>query len=135
MKVAFDHYSVYAGDTGFRFVRNTLNNPVAFDIWAGFFDPIMTCLFDLYSKRKAILYLPILREWNELVGFRDDAATVLDLCDLKEAINALRRIDSALLTEHCPSYYAKLSKVLADLISFLESAFQAGETVTLSEEN
>lgn len=135
MKVAFDYYSEYAGDCGVRFVRNTPDNPTAFDVWDGFFDPIMTCLDDLCNRRVAIPYLPILREWNEFgpFRFRDGAATVFELDDLKEFIGALRQIDSSLLAEQCPSYCAKLSKVMDDLIPFLESAFQAGETVTLSE--
>jgi hypothetical protein len=135
MKVEFDHYSAanavsVAG--GVRLIREGANGEgAACDLWDGYFDPIMQALHALCFERRSIAYLPLLRDWNECIGYQETGRAVIG--DLAKTVEALRKIDPSALKEY-PDSPGKLAQVLRDLISFLDAAVISGATVTISDE-
>ena len=140
MKILFDHYSGFEGESGVRFVRDWGSDTAeAFDLWDGYFDPIMEALYELYWGKKLIPYLSLLRDWNECLGFAGvpaDAVSVLG--DLAAFLDALRRVDLPLLIQVRQtidrSHAEKVLSVATDLTGFLQSALSAGQTVAVLDE-
>jgi hypothetical protein len=135
MKIEFDYFSEMAKSSGIevkgtRFIRGSDETATAFDMWDGYFDPILEALYDVYFKRKAIPYLPLLHEWNELKGYEETGCgPVLELAATVDALCKINRVD---LAEY-PSAPGEVGEVLRDLISFLQSAISQGQTVMISK--
>ncbi len=129
MDVVFDYYSGYEGEGGIRFVRDWAGqSPAAFDLWDGYFDPIMEALLDLWQRR-AIPYSSVLAQWNEDTGYNDHGVSQID--DLPLFLDSLARIDLPLIKSSDRAYANRTFAVLTDLISFLQSAVSSGLSVAI----
>jgi hypothetical protein len=136
MKIEIDYLSEMANSSGIavkgvRFVRgNQDEKTTAFDMWDGYFEPIMHALFDLCFKRKTIAYLPLLQEWNELKGF--ESTNCGPVHELAATVDALCEINPADLVEY-HSAPGEVADVLRDLISYLRAAVSLGQRVMISK--
>ena len=142
MNVRFDFYSDFEalGEKGIQFLRGGgSGDPEAFHLWVGFFDSIMTALFDLYSKKQGVEYFQLLEEWNECKGYASVEGDPSILQDLPTTIDALKKLSREARNKSAAEIKLRGETEinsrgeLDSLIGFLQEAIDANLTVSVKE--